>query len=74
MKAYNDNLSKIERQAVVAYITSVDLVKKKIRNDKKTNKDKLNNSNLFLLEWRTVVAMIASVDLVEQSMMGVQRA
>ena len=76
MKAYNDNLSKIERQAVVAYITSVDLVKnQKIqKKNKKTNKNKFNNSNLFLLEWRTVVAMIASVDLVEQSMMGVQRA
>ena len=71
MKAYTDKLSRIERRAVVAYITSVDLVKKRY---KKTNKDKLNNSNLFLLEWRTVVAMIASVDLVEQSMMGVQRA
>ena len=29
MKAYNDKLSRIERQAVVANITSVDLVKKK---------------------------------------------
>ena len=74
MKANNDKLSRIERRAVVAYITSVDLIKKKILKDKMTNKDKLNNSNLFLLEWRTVVAMIASIDLVKQSVMGVQRA
>ena len=75
MKANNDKLiSRNERRAVGAYITGVDLVKEKIHNDKKTNKDKLNNSNLFLLEWRTVVAMIASIDLIEQSMMGVQRA
>ena len=38
MKAYNDNLSKIERQAVVAYITSVDLVKNK-KIQKKKQKD-----------------------------------
>ena len=43
MKAYNDNLSKIERQAVVAYITSVDLVKNK-KIQKKTKRLTKTNS------------------------------
>ena len=43
MKAYNDNLSKIERQAVVAYITSFDLVKNK-KIQKKTKRLTKTNS------------------------------